>query len=62
MTAPTGKFPTRITESQIHHHSSETARSPNPAGGEVPRSQYENRGPAPRSCNGTTTLEKAQRQ
>jgi hypothetical protein len=59
MTAPTGKFPTRITESQVKHHSSETARSSNPAGGQVPVDHYTNKGPAPRSGRGTDLLKEA---
>jgi hypothetical protein len=47
MTTPSGKFPTRITEHQVHHHASETARSTNPAGGQLPTQQYENRTPRP---------------
>jgi hypothetical protein len=43
MTTPNVASSTRVTEHNVYHHSSETARCTNPAGGDVPRDQYENK-------------------
>jgi hypothetical protein len=46
----------------IHHGPSRTVGPQSPAGGQVPVHHYTGRGPAPRSGNGTTTLDKAHGQ
>jgi hypothetical protein len=47
---------------KVYHHASETARSTNPAGGEVPRHRYENKTPRPaHTPNGSLPLSEVTR-